>query len=498
MATTHTAEDEERYMAKNLDIARKRTKIVCTMGPATEDDGVLRELILNGMNVARFNFSHGSHDYHRRNIERVRRIAAELGTTVAILLDTKGPEIRTGELIDHQKATLETGGTIVLTTNAMIGSSECVSVTYPDLPHDVEPGTSILVDDGLIELEVEDVYGPEIRCRILNGGELGERKGINIPNANIGLPSVTEQDEADIRFGCELGIDAIAASFVRSGEAVDEIRAICESMNAADVLIFSKIECALAVEKYIEIIDRSDGIMVARGDLGVEIPEEKVPYAQKMIIRRCNNTYKPVITATQMLDSMIRNPRPTRAEVADVANAIYDGTDCVMLSGETAAGRYPVQAVRTMASICLETERHRAERRAHPSRDGLRKVNTTIGTTSVSIADSVHARCILCPTHSGRTARLIAASRPKQSIYAFSSLQPAIRRTNFYWGVHGILTAEQETHIDACYNAIKTAKNMGFADIGDLVVVTAGDPKTIPYDDEYVSSTNMITVAQVR
>lgn len=485
-------------MSSTLDIARKRTKIVCTMGPATEDDDVLRALMENGMNVARFNFSHGSHDYHRRNIERVRRIAASLGTTVAILLDTKGPEIRTGELVDHKKVELKTGESIVLTTNIVPGSAECVSITYDGLPRDVQKGTQILIDDGLIELEVESVYGPDITCRIVNGGVLSEHKGVNVPNANIGLPSVTEQDEADIRFGCEMGIDAIAASFVRNGEAVDEIRAICEDMNCSDVLIFSKIECALAVDNYFEIIDHSDGVMVARGDLGVEIPEEKVPHVQKMIIRRCNNTYKPVITATQMLDSMIHNPRPTRAEVTDVANAIYDGTDCVMLSGETAAGQYPVEAVRTMASICLETEKHRGERRMQADRNGLRKVNTTIGLASVSIADSVQASCILCPTHTGRTARLIAASRPRQPIYAFSSQEAAIRRVCFYWGVQGILIDEQETHIGACYHAIENAKTNGFARTGDLVVVTAGDPITIPYDSGYVSSTNMITVAQVR
>lgn len=481
-----------------MDLLRKRTKIVCTMGPATEDDDVLRNMMLNGMNVARFNFSHGNHDYHRHNIERVRRIAGQLGIPIAILLDTKGPEIRTGELVNHQKVTLETGAQIVLTTNRVMGSDECVSVSYEGLPDDVSRGTRILIDDGLIELEVEQIMGTDLHCRILNGGELGERKGINIPGTHINLPSVTEQDEADIRFGCELGIDAIAASFVRNGEAVDEIRQMCMDMEASDVRIFSKIECAIAVNDYRDIVDRSDGIMVARGDLGVEIPEEKVPYAQKMIIQYCNRTYKPVITATQMLDSMIRNPRPTRAEVADVANAIYDGTDCVMLSGETAAGRYPVETVRTMASICLETEKHREETRVVPHRHGIRNVNTTIGMASVAIADSVHATSILCPTHTGRTARLVAASRPRQRIIAFSSLEPAIRRTCFYWGVVGVHTQEQETHMQACYQAIDLSRDLGYTQPGDLVIVMAGDPNTTPFDDEYVCSTNMISVAQVR
>lgn len=485
-------------MAGIPNIDSKRTKIVCTMGPATDDDNVLRQLIENGMNVARFNFSHGSYDYHRKNIERVRAISNELGAFVAIMLDTKGPEIRTGELQDHQKVALETGGRIVLTTQQIVGTAERVSITYKDLPNDVAAGSTILMDDGLIGLEVESVDDTEITCKILNGGLLGERKGINVPGTNVSLPSVTEQDEKDIRFGCSMGIDAIAASFIRDAAGVNEIRAICAEMNAGDVIILPKIECALAVDNYKEIIDCSDGIMVARGDLGVEIPEEQVPYVQKKLIRYCNRTYKPVITATQMLDSMIRNPRPTRAEVADVANAIYDGTDCVMLSGETAAGSYPVNAVRTMANICLETEKHRGETRVPPEREGIRNVNTTIGVSSVSVADSVGAKAILCPTHTGRTARLVAASRPKQPIYAFSSLEPAMRRMSFYWGVHAIPTEEQETYMDACYNAISLAKDRGFVELGDLVVVMAGDPGTTPYDDNYVCSTNMITVAQVR
>ncbi len=484
-------------MASTVDVLNKRTKIICTMGPATEDDDVLRKLIQSGMNVARFNFSHGSHDYHGRNIQRVRRIAAELNMPVAIMLDTKGPEIRTGELANHSKVMLETGRSIVVTTNQVLGSDECISVNYSHLPYDVAPGSTILIDDGLIELEVEHVMGTDIHCLILNGGELSEHKGVNLPGVNISLPSVTAQDVADIRFGCELGIDAIAASFIRDAAGIQEIRDICMHMNAPDIMIFSKIECAVAVENVEEILEASDGIMVARGDLGVEMPGEKVPYMQKKIIELCNKTYKPVITATQMLDSMIRNPRPTRAEVADVANAIYDGTDCVMLSGETAAGRYPVQAVQTMASICLETERHREEKRVMPEREGIRNVNTTIGMASVVMADNVGAKAILCPTHSGRTPRLVAASRPKQPIYAFSSIEAAIRRCCFFWGVKAILTEEQVTHIDACFNAIRTARDNGFVRKGDLVVIMAGNPVTTPHDDDYVCSTNMIEIAQI-
>ena len=334
----------------------KKTKIVCTMGPSTEDEEVLRQLILHGMNVARFNFSHGSHEYHRQMIEKVRNISKELGIPVAILLDTKGPEVRTGLLEDGKKVTVKTGDELVIsaqpTGDDFHGNAGHLSLDYLNLPKEVTKGSIILIDDGLIGLEVDHVEGNDMYCVVTNGGEIGERKGVNIPNVNIGLPSVTPQDRADIMFGCELGIDAIAASFIRDAKAVDEIRQICVEMGAPHVQIFPKIESALGVENFDEILHVSDGIMVARGDLGVEVPAAKVPHIQKTIIKKCAEHYKPVITATQMLDSMIRNPRPTRAEVNDVANAVMDGTDCVMLSGETASGKYPIDAVRTMAEIC--------------------------------------------------------------------------------------------------------------------------------------------------
>ena len=383
-------------------MVNKRTKIVCTMGPATEDDDVLRKLIESGMNVARFNFSHGSHDYHRNNIDRVRRISKELGTYVAIMLDTKGPEIRTGLLKDHEKVTLTTGQDVVITTDEVEGTSERFSLDYKNLPNEVTKGSIILIDDGLLGFEVDHVEGNDIHCTCTNGGELGERKGVNVPNVEVGLPSVTEQDRADIMFGCELGIDAIAASFIRNGAAVDEIRHICREMGESNVLIFPKIESAMGVRNFDEILEHSDGIMVARGDLGVEIPAEQVPHVQKTIIHKCNDSYKPVITATQMLDSMIRNPRPTRAEVNDVANAIYDGTDCVMLSGESAAGKYPVEAVRTMAAIATETERYLKERHQYHDRGGIKNVNGSVGFAAVTMANRVGAKCILAPTHSGR------------------------------------------------------------------------------------------------
>ena len=477
----------------------KRTKIVCTMGPATDDDDVLRELIKSGMNVARFNFSHGSHEYHRKNIDRVRRISDELHIPVAIMLDTKGPEIRTGELKDHQKVTLKTGGSTIVTTDTSIaGTAERFSLDYRDLPKEVEPGSTILIDDGLIGLTVESVDGADMHCHIDNGGELGEKKGVNVPNVEIGLPSVTRQDVADIMFGCELGIDAIAASFIRNGEAVEEIRALCAENGLRNVYILPKIESAMGVKNFDEILAVSDGIMVARGDLGVEVPAAQVPHIQKTIIKKCNANYKPVITATQMLDSMIRNPRPTRAEVNDVANAVYDGTDCVMLSGETAAGKYPVEAVRTMASICEDTEKYLEERRVYHDRGGARNVNSAIGFAAVEVADRVGAKCIICPTHSGRTARLISNFRPKLPIYAMSPSSHAIRKTCFQWGVKAYKTTEQGSLSATCYNALTVAKEQGLVDAGDLVVITAGDPQTSPSQGDYITSTNMTMVSQVQ
>ena len=483
-------------------MSTKRTKIVCTMGPATESDEVLRELIKNGMNVARFNFSHGSHAYHRQNIERVRSISEELGIPVAIMLDTKGPEVRTGLLEGGQKVTVNTGDKIVVTaqptTEDWHGNAGHISLDYLNLPNEVEKGSVILIDDGLVGLEVDHVEGNDMHCVVTNGGEIGEKKGVNVPNVEIGLPSVTEQDIADIMFGGELGIDAIAASFIRNAQAVDEIRKLCADNGLRNVYIFPKIESALGVKNFDEILAASDGCMVARGDLGVEIPAQEVPHIQKIIIKKCAQSYKPVITATQMLDSMIRNPRPTRAEVNDVANAIYDGTDCVMLSGETAAGKYPVEAVKMMASICRETEKYLPERREYHDRGGMRNVNSAIGLAAAEVADRVNAKCIICPTHSGRTSRLISNFRPRIPIVAMSPSNHAVRKTCFQWGVDAYKTTEQGSLSATCYNALTVAKENGVVDTGDLVVVTAGDPQTSPSQGDYITSTNMAMVSQIQ
>ena len=416
---------------------------------------------------------------------------------MAILLDTKGPEIRTGELVQHQPVTLTAGEDVVVTTRVVQGTSECFSIDYNNLPREVKMGNRILIDDGLIALTVKKTEGHDIFCEVENGGVLGEKKGVNVPNVDIQLPSVTAQDVADIMFGCELGIDAIAASFIRNADAVSELRHICAHAGAPGTLIFSKIESSIAVKNFDEILEASDGIMVARGDLGVEVPASKVPHLQKMIINKCNDSYKPVITATQMLDSMTHNPRPTRAEVADVANAIYDGTDCVMLSGETAAGLYPVQAVKTMADICKETERYLDERTEYHGRGGVRNVNSAIGYAAVNTAERVNAQCILCPTHSGRTARLIATFKPKQPFWATSPSEVAIRRTCFNWGCYAFISEEQPALMPTLHNAIEVIKEKGVVEKGDIVVVTVGDRATVPRDENYTSSTNMLIVAQV-
>ena len=480
----------------------KKTKIVCTMGPATEGEEVLRQLILHGMNVARFNFSHGSHQYHRSMIEKVRRLSSELGIPVAILLDTKGPEIRTGLLEDGKKVTVKTGDTLVVTAQETSedfhGTAEHISLDYLNLPSEVEKGSIILIDDGLIGLEVDHVDGQDMYCVVTNGGEIGEKKGVNVPNVNVGLPSVTAQDRADIMFGCELGIDAIAASFIRDAKAVEEIRNICIEMGAPNVMIFPKIESALGVQNFDEILHVSDGIMVARGDLGVEVPAAQVPHIQKTIIKKCAEHYKPVITATQMLDSMQRNPRPTRAEVNDVANAVYDGTDCVMLSGETAAGKYPIDAVSTMSDICKETERYVQENKTYYDRHGVRNVNGATGFAAVEMADRVNAKCIIVPTHSGRSARLVSKFRPNVPLYAMSPSEEAVRRTCFYWGVYAFRTTEQGALTGTLYNALTTAKQNKVVESGDIVVLTAGDPQTSPRQGDYTTSTNLAMIAQVQ
>lgn len=475
----------------------KRTKIVCTMGPSTEDEDVIRGLIKAGMNVARFNFSHGSHEYHKASMDRVRRISDELGANVALMLDTKGPEIRTGLLEGGNPVMLREGSHVIITTKDCKGTAEKFSLDYKELPAQVKPGYEILVDDGLIVLEVDSVEGDEITCTVVSGGELGEHKGVNVPGVDVGLPAITEQDKKDIIFGCENGIDAVAASFIRDGAGVQEIRDLCAAQGCPRVSVYPKIECQKAVENIDEIVEAASGVMVARGDLGVEVPPAKVPHIQKEIIRKCNEAYKPAITATQMLDSMIRHPRPTRAEATDVANAVLDGSDCVMLSGETAAGKYPVEAVKMMADICIETEHFLKVRSRYYDRGGIRNINGAIGFASVTTADRCGASAIVVPTAHGRTARIIANFRPKLPIYAISPSDITIRKCSFYWGVEALKSTTQNSLSDTIYDALAVVKAADKVQTGELVIVTAGDPDTSPTQGDFITSTNMMMVAQI-
>lgn len=456
----------------------KKTKVVCTMGPNTNNPEIMRGLVKNGMNVARFNFSHGDYEEHKGRMDLLKQIREEEHANVAILLDTKGPEIRTGVLKDGKKVHLETGMEFTLTTEDIIGDENHVSITYKGLAEDVDAGKVILIDDGLIGLEVIEKSGKDIRCKVINGGDLGERKGVNVPNVPVRLPAITEKDKEDIKFGVSQDIDFIAASFVRNAECILEIRAYLKSINAPYIPIIAKIENSEGIENIDEIIRAADGIMVARGDLGVEIPAEEVPYLQKMMINKCNDNFKTVITATQMLDSMIRNPRPTRAEVTDVANAVYDGTDAVMLSGETAAGKYPIEALQMMVHIIESTEKHLDyDLLLGQSGNHLKTgISGAIGYSSVLAASNLNAKCIITPSVSGATTRVVSNLRPKQRILGVTPNERTMRRMAIYWGVEPLKSLEFDTTEDITTGAIELALVKKYVEPGDVVVLTAGIP----------------------
>ena len=456
----------------------KKTKVVCTMGPNTNDKEVMRKLIQNGMDVARFNFSHGDHEEQKFRMDLLKELREEEHAHTAILLDTKGPEIRTGLLKDGKKVTLQEGNTFVLTMEDIVGDDTKVSLSYKGLAEDVQQGTVILIDDGLIGLKVKEIVDQDIVCEIVNGGELDERKGVNVPNVPVRLPAITEKDKEDIKFGVEQDIDFIAASFVRNAECVLEIRAFLKELDAPYIPIIAKIENAEGIRNIDEIIRAADGIMVARGDMGVEIPAEEVPYLQKMLIQKCNNNFKTVITATQMLDSMIRNPRPTRAEVTDVANAVYDGTDAVMLSGETAQGKYPVEALQMMVHIIENTEQHLDyDMILDKAGDHLKRgISSAIGYSSVLAAANLKAKAIITPTVSGATARVMSNLKPIQPIIGVTPSERALRRMSIYWGVQALKSMECHTTDDICSEAIEISKVKRCVETGDVVVLTAGIP----------------------
>ena len=475
----------------------KKTKVVCTMGPNTNDRELLKKLIENGMDVARFNFSHGDHEEQKSRMDLLKELRQELNTNTAILLDTKGPEIRTGVLKGGKRIMLKAGEQFTLTTEEIEGDESKVSITYEGLVQDVDAGRVILIDDGLIELKVVGKSEKEIFCEVINGG-LGERKGVNVPNVAVRLPAITEKDKDDIRFGVEQGIDFIAASFVRNAECVLEIKAYLKELGAPYVPIIAKVENAEGIKNIDEIIRAADGVMVARGDLGVEIPAEEVPYLQKMIIQKCNMNFKTVITATQMLDSMMRNPRPTRAEVTDVANAVYDGTDAVMLSGETAQGKYPLEALQMMVHIIQNTEQHLDYEGMLEKTGGHLKsgVSSAIGYSSVLAASNLNAKCIITPSVSGATARVVSNLRPRQVILGVTPNERTLRRMSIYWGVKPIKSQAFNTTDDICDGAIELAKVKQFVETGEIVVITAGIPSP-NVKKERSATSNMMRIATV-
>lgn len=457
----------------------KKTKIVCTIGPASESPDLLDQMIAEGMNVARLNFSHGNHEEHRQRIMNIREAAKRAGTEIGILLDTKGPEIRTHDM-ENGAVELKEGTNVIVSMKEVLGTAEKISVTYEGLIEDVHIGSKILLDDGLIELEVTELKKDkqEIIVKVINSGVLKNKKGVNVPGVSVNLPGITSKDAKDILFGIRQGVDFIAASFVRRASDVLEIRQLLEENGAPHMHIIPKIENQEGVDNINEILEVSDGLMVARGDLGVEIPAEMVPLVQKQLIKKCNEAGKPVITATQMLDSMQRNPRPTRAEASDVANAIFDGSDAVMLSGETAAGAYPIDAVRTMKNIALTSERaiNHKEILSKLSKNGKHNMIDAICQSVAHTAINLGVNAIVAPTESGHTARMISKYRPKAPIVAVTSNLAVSRRLTLVWGVHPQLGHKVTTTDEMLDHAVTASLDTGIVKHGDLIIITAGVP----------------------
>lgn len=467
----------------------RKTKIICTLGPATEDDKVLKELMLEGMNVARFNFSHGEHAQHEKNLNRVKALREELGLPIAALLDTKGPEIRVKDFKDG-KVTLNSGQKFTLTTRDIVGDENAVSITYENLVNDVQVGTRILIDDGLISMRVESMTDTDIVCVVENGGPVSNHKGVNVPNVALSMPYVSEKDREDIIFGIEQGFDFIAASFVRTADDILQIRDILSQYNCNFINIIAKIENMQGVENIDEIIRVSDGVMIARGDMGVEIPFEDVPSIQKKIIHKVYNAEKIVITATQMLDSMMKNPRPTRAEATDVANAIYDGTSAIMLSGETAAGLYPVEALKTMVRIAERTEADIDLVARFNSRENLVNPDITnaIAHATCTTAMDLNAAAIVTVTKTGKTARMISKYRPSCPIIGCTPYENVWRQLNLSWGVRPLMLEIKDNTDELFEHAIERAENERYVKQGEITVITAGVPLGV------AGTTNLIKV----
>lgn len=471
----------------------RKTKMICTIGPASEDIEILEKVMLAGMNASRHNFSHGDHEEHGGRIAKVKELSKKLNREIAIILDTKGPEIRTGKFEPNKlELVLGTEFTIYAGDDSIIGDATKCSVTYAGLANDVKAGDTILIDDGLVGLTVKSVEGNAIKCVVNNTGLVGTHKGVNVPGVSIKLPALTEKDKADLIFGCEVGVTMIAASFIRKAEDVKTIRKILDENGGERILICSKIENQEGVDNIDSILEASDLIMVARGDLGVEIPIENVPAVQKMIIRKCNAAGKPVVTATQMLDSMIRNPRPTRAEVSDVANAILDGTDAIMLSGESANGTYPVEAVSTMAKIAEETEKGLDYTVAvSNAKTHTPAISGVISRAASNAANELQAEAIISSTQTGATAKRISQCRPECPIIAVTSDAVVARQLSFSWGVYPIVADKMTSTDEMLEKSVEIAKAHNYVKVGDTVVLAAG----VPVDK--VGATNLLKVSVV-
>ena len=469
----------------------RKTKIVCTLGPATDRDGVLRELLLAGMDVARFNFSHGSHEEHKGRLDALKALREELHLPVAAMLDTKGPEIRL-KTFAKGSVQLRTGQEFTLTTEDIVGDESRCAITYGELPQDVKPGQTILLDDGLVRLTVLETTASTIRCRVENDGVMKDRKGVNVPNVRLSMPYMSQRDREDILFGIQQGFDYIAASFVRTAADVREIRRLLDEQNS-NIQIIAKIENQEGVSNLADILAAADGVMVARGDMGVEIDFTEIPIIQKDMIAQCVAAGKPVITATQMLDSMIEHPRPTRAEITDVANAIYDGTSAIMLSGETAAGKYPVEAVRTMDAIAQRTESdiNYAKRMRNMANHGRLPIAAATAHAACTTAMDIGADAILTVSKSGTTAKLVSRFRPGTTVVALLMEPQVQRQMALYWGVVPLTMPQASSTDELVEFAVQAAENAGIIHQGDLVVVTAGVPVGVS------GTTNMIRVRQV-
>lgn len=469
----------------------RKTKIICTIGPASDNEKCLEKLMLAGMDVARFNFSHGTHEEQKVKYEKVLKVREKVGLPVATLLDTKGPEIRLRDF-EGGKVELAAGQQFILTTENILGTSERASITYKNLKNDVDEGTTILIDDGLIEMTVEEIRGEDIVCRVVNGGFVSNHKGVNVPGAVLSMPYISDTDRADILFGIEMGYDFLAASFARCKEDILEVRQILKD-HGSSMKIIAKIENMQGIQNLEEILEVSDGIMVARGDMGVEIPLEEVPVLQKKMIKLANARGKHVITATQMLESMIKNPRPTRAETTDIANAIYDGTTAIMLSGESAAGKYPVEAVQTMAKIAESAEKDIDYylRMNHIGNAGNVDITTAIAYATCSAARDVGAAAIITVTLSGFTAQAISRFKPECPIIGCAVNDKVCQQLNLLWGVNPVKVSREESPQILFDCAVAEARKAGYVKSGDVVVITAGVPLG------KAGTTNMIHVVEV-